>query len=818
MALAAGADSGHADPVEDSDAAARTMPRLEAFDWWYRCHFAHGAETSPDDQWWLHFDGLATIADVWLNSELVLRADNMFVAHAVDVTTRLSDHNEIVLHFHALDPLLAQRRPRPAWRAPMIEHQQLRWFRTTLLGRTPGWSPSIPPVGPWRSVYLERRTSFDVERVDLRTSLQEDDGLVAVTLDLRTLSADDVSSARLRVAYNSSTVCDVPLDVKASDDGTLTVTGVGRIAQVERWWPHTHGTQALYDVSVVMSVGPAQREIAVGRTGFRDLTLNTAAGAFELCVNGATVFCRGACWMPLDAASLTGSADEYRAALERVRDAGMNMLRVVGSTVYETAVFHDLCDELGILVWQDFMFANMEYPEAPPFRASAEKEVRQALRLWQARPSMAVLCGNSEGEQQAAMWGAPRSTWSQPWFSETLRDICAEVCPDIPYWPSSSSGGAFPHQPDSGTSSYYGVGAYLRPVDDARRSDVRFASECLAFANVPEDAMLARLAVGGLVRTHTPEWKAGVPRDLGAGWDFEDVRDHYLRTLFGVDPVAMRSIEPDRYLALSRIVSGEVMFAAFSEWRRAGSRTTGALVWFLRDLMPGAGWGVIDSSGTPKAAFYYLRRILSSVTVFFTDEGLNGACVHIANDGPEPWTGDLRVQLFRNGEVEIEHGQRTVSVAPRSTFAIGAATLFDSLPDTTYAYRFGAPSHDLVVASLVDASGCVVREAFHFPVGRPSRQDADLGVSATALPSVGGDVRVTLRTRRLAQAVSIDVPGFEPDDNYFHVAPGGSREVTLRRTGPTSEFRGGRVLPLNATAGTRIVIQAGPSASDTTQR
>jgi len=814
MALASAVEPERDDGAE----RATPQPRLDAFDWWYRCHFDHADRPAAGEQWWLHFDGLATIADVWLNGELVLHAENMFVAHAVDVTSRLGTHNELLLHFHALDPLLAQRRPRPAWRAPMVEHQQLRWIRTTLLGRTPGWSPSIPPVGPWRPVSLERRVSGDVRRVDLRTSLHEDAGLVSVTLDLQTLTTERIDSVRLHVANGTLVLCDEPLALTVSGDDGVVATGVARIEDVERWWPHTHGGQPLYDVRAQVTVGQTQRDVALGRVGFRALTLNTEDGAFDLAVNGVPVFCRGACWMPLDAASLTGSVADYRAVLERVTDAGMNMLRVVGSTVYESDAFYDLCDELGILVWQDFMFANMDYPAEPSFRASVDVEVRQALSRWQGRPSMAILCGNSEGEQQAAMWGAPRSRWSQAFFSEVLPAVCREVCSEIPYWPSSSSGGAFPHQPDEGTSSYYGVGAYLRSLDDARRSNVRFASECLAFANVPEETMLARIGEGGLVRTHSPAWKAGVPRDLGAGWDFEDVRDHYLARLFGVDPVTLRSVEPDRYLALSRIISGEVMLAAFSEWRRAGSCTSGALVWFLRDLAPGAGWGVMDSEGVPKAAFYYLRRILGSLTLVFTDEGLNGAFVHIVNERSEAWSGALRVQLFRNGELEIDRGQREVSVAPGRTLAVAATSLFEHLPDTTYAYRFGPPSHDLVVASLVAADGSVVCEAFHFPVSRPSRQESDLGLSATARLAPDGTVQLTLRTRRLAQAVSIDTPGYEPTDNYLHVAPGSAREVTLRPSGPACEFTGGRVLPLNATAATRIDIQAGPSDSDTTRR
>jgi len=283
-------------------------------------------------------------------------------------------------------------------------------------------------------------------------------------------------------------------------------------------------------------------------------------------VNGVPVFCRGACWTPLDVVTLSAPAEAQRAAVAQARAAGMNMLRVGGTMVYEDDHFHDACDALGILVWQDFMFANMDYPQDDAaFTASVKLEAAQQLERWQARPSVAVLCGNSEAEQQAAMWGSPRETWGQPLFDRDLTELAAAWCPDVPYWPSSASGGAFPHQNNVGTTSYYGVGAYLRPLEDARRSGLRFATECLAFANVPPDSTLARMPGGSGTRVHHAGWKARAPRDLGAGWDFDDVRDHYLQRLYGLDPVALRSSDHDRYLAMSRAVSAEVMNATFGE-------------------------------------------------------------------------------------------------------------------------------------------------------------------------------------------------------------------------------------------------------------
>jgi beta-mannosidase len=656
-------------------------------------------------------------------------------------------------------------------------------------------------------------------RADVRATVEAGDtGTVAVALTLRAPRGGVVTAARLVVTAvaggdvappvaPSSVAASTSLEVATAADGAgeLRVAGERRMGPVARWWPHTHGAQPLYEVRVVVTDGEGRETtVALGRVGFRTVELSTEDGGFALAVNGVPIFCRGACWTPLDAATLTGSPEEYRRSLAAVRDAGMNMLRVGGPMVYETDLFHDLCDELGLLLWQDFMFANMDYPEDAAFVSGVRAEARQALGRWQGRPSLAVLCGDSEGEQQAAMWGAPPASWHRPLFRETLPALCAELRPDVPYWPSSASGGAFPHQPSVGSTSYYGVGAYLRPLEDARRSEVRFATECLAFANVPQASALASLAGGGSERVHTPAWKAGVPRDLGAGWDFDDVRDHYLERLFGLDPVPLRSTDPERYLALGRITTGEVMEAAFSEWRRGRSACRGALVWFWRDLVAGAGWGLLDVAGRPKAAYHYLRRALRPLAVFFTDEGLNGAFVHVVNERARPWAGQLQLRLFQQGETRVGLGERAIQLDARGSLELPAASLLGGFSDTTYAYHFGPPAHDLAVASLVSAAGVLESEAFFFPVGRPATREAELGLVATAQSLSGDEVALTVATRRFAQAVAIDVPGFAPEDDYFHVQPGGTRTVRLTRVSGTDPPRG-TVQACNARSVTRIV-------------
>lgn len=752
----------------------------------------------------LVFEGLATVADAWLNGTHILHSENMFVANAVNVSGLLRDENELRLRFHALTPLLATARPRPRWRTALVSHQQLRWYRTTLLGRMPAWCPAVAPVGPWRPIRLEAASPITVDDADVHVALDGDDGLVSVSVKVTCGAADDLKGMLHVAGYSAQVRIERPSNVSTVLQATV------RVPRVERWWPHTHGPQPMYAARLSVECAGDSLAVDFGRLGFRDLYADQGADGerFGLVINGVPVFCRGVCWTPLDVAGLNGDSHGYRLALEQLRDAGVNMVRVGGTMVYETAAFHDLCDELGILVWQDFMFANMDYPAADEaFAASVTAEAAAVIRRLRGRPSTAVFCGSSEVYQQAAMLGLTREKWQSALFDGLLPHIVNSLAPDVPWVPSTPAGGTLPFHADRGVTHYYGVGAYRRPFEDARRANVQFASECLAFSNVPDPAMVDALRSQGAAPGHDPQWKAGVPRDAGAGWDFEDVRDHYVRLLFGVDPGELRARDIDRYLELGRVATGEAMLRTFAEWRRPGSSCRGGLVWFAHDLRSGAGWGIVDANGQPKAAYWFLKRAFAPVALAAIDEGLNGLWLHALNDTEVAVDTELRVALYRHGRPQGTRVSRVMWIPARGSVSVHADAMFDGFADLTYAYRFGPPGHDVVAATLKDrATGATLASAHLFPCGLPTARDSALRLSACAEPADDG-YAVTVTTDRFALAVAIDADGFVPDDNYAHLAPGEPMRIRLRAARPGPLLRAS-VSALNGTAPVVIVANA----------
>ncbi len=736
----------------------------------------------------LRFEGLASWTEIWIDGSLAAESRSMLqpLVLAVDAPAGA----EIALCFRALAPKLAAAPRRSRWRPAMIQPNGLRWFRTTALGSVPGWCPPGLPTGPFRPVQRVEvgKAAAIIAGIDLRTTYEDGVGTVALTIALGDGLANSFS-ARHAAIRCSGVDADLQFVGENQLSGTLALPGVAP------WFPHTHGEPALHALTLRLG----DETIDLGRVGFRSLTVDRGADGegFGLIVNGVPVFCRGACWSSADVVTLAGGRAAYEPWLRLAHEAGMNMIRVPGVMTYEDEAFFALCDELGIMVWQEMMLANFDYPQGDAgFCAAIRAEAEDLLDRTQGSPSLVVLCGGSEVFQQAAMLGAPPAAWSGPVFDDILPEVVSRLRPDIAYVPNSPSGGPLPFVADKGVTHYYGVGAYLRGFDDARRANVRFAAESLAFANVPEEISLASGHPPAL--THHPDWKRGVPRDLGASWDFEDVRDHYLGLLYGLDPARLRREDPERYLSLARATSAEVMEETFAEWRRPGSPARGALVWLLQDLAPGAGWGVIASDGEPKAAWHGLARAFRPIQVTMTDEGVNGLMIHLVNERGASLTAHLELTCWRDGEVAVATASRPIALDAHGSASLSAFDLLGRFFDITYAYRFGPPGHDATSVVLrEEPAGAILAEAFHFPRGR-GHERHDLGLQA-ALERDGADWVLAVSCRRLAQSVHIVDSNWRPQQSWFHLAPGVTKRIRLKPRGANPPPPSGEVRAVNAT-------------------
>lgn len=716
-------------------------------DWWYRTTLTAAHTTS------IEFEGLTFPATVFLDGSPVAECESMFLPLRIECDA--GDH-EVVIRFASLNRWLETRRPRGRWRSTLVSAPGLRWARTTLIGRAPVYGNLPAPVGIWRPVTAVAAQT----RTDVVTRV--DGNVITIT------GTSGARTMRLTVAD--------PAGRQLADQSTTPSGGRFRFdVAVEcplLWWPNGYGPQHVYRVRLEADgVNVADRPV-----GFR--TVSVSADGFRISVNGTPIFCRGATWSPPDPIRASADPAQIRDQVETFAAAGATMVRVVGGLLFEQAEFWDACAESGLLVWQDAMLATFD----PPAEHSEliAKELISVLHRVSGNPALTVVSGGSETLQQPEMLGLSHDESAMAVVESVLAAAVAEHS-DAHYVrasPSAPPGAAdLAIRPDTGIAHWFGVGGYLRPITDVRSAGIRFAAESLAFSNPPSSSYIERHFGSAAVAGHHPDWKAGVPRDRGSSWDFEDVRDFYAHEVFGEGLLTVRRTDPERYLQLGRLAAATAMRECFAYWRRADSGCGGALVLAGRDMVAGAGWGLLDSDGEAKPALAVLARTWAPVTVLLSDEGLAGVRIDVYNDTDAELHGELTL-IATNSVGTAVDVTRPLTVPPASSSTFFDSELSGRFRDLSRAYQFGPPTADAVQACVTFDGGPTVHDVLVLnPAGR---QPASL-LTATASP-VSEDVWVLELVCEVAlRYLEIEIPGWRVSDNCFHLAARLPRLIMLTR-------------------------------------
>lgn len=587
----------------------KRLRHLEPMEWWYRGDFQFPPASARR---WLElvFHGLDTFATVWLNGNILGESRNMFVPFSRDVTDRLANgDNQILVRLRS--PLAMVRdKPIDGCAAAYGTTERL-WARKCQMSYAWDIAPRLLTAGIWRPVEL---------RVHEGASL--DDACFRV----RTLSADAVEAvAEIEVAGFDATA--FPAQVRVEGQcGPSRFAASARMDKPGRielpvlvrdprlWWPRTMGIPNLYRTTVTLAdrAGRTLDEKVVP-VGLRTVELRQDADdsgrAFRFRVNGRDEFIYGVNWTPPDALNLAPSDDCYERLLQRVVDMGMNMVRVWGGGVYEGDAFYRRCNELGILVWQDFMFACAIYPEHEEFLAEVRAEAESVVRRLRGHPCLAIWCGDNECEDALARgyWGVQRDPRSYKVTREALAGVCARLQPELPYIPSSefSPDDAWnPNSPDEGDAHLW---FHAEPFDGPSYTAKipRFVSEIGRLSYPSLDSM--KEALGADV-----PWPPG-----GTLWDHHSgchdepyYKTDWCNTIettllkFAAEPLPS---DPAQYIERSQ----ELQARAYAFWvdlYRRSPRCGGVLLWSLTNPWPAISPAIIEHSGRPKKAFAALRE------------------------------------------------------------------------------------------------------------------------------------------------------------------------------------------------------------------
>lgn len=584
-------------------------------------------------------EGLDTLAHVSLNGREIAFADNMHITWVWDVKEQLhADENTLEIRFDS--PILycakkAEEAPgwessdaTPGFRHLRKAHCMFGW----------DWGPRLPDAGIWRPIFLR---TWDTARLENALMLQaHHDGVVDVTIRPE-IAGESAWSAEITAPDGEVMI--IPETTAAEQ--------VVRVKNPQLWWPNGLGKQPLYRVTVRLATGDTR----VWRIGLRTMTVSREKDEWgeEFChvVNSVKVFAMGADYIPEDNILARVTPERTRRLLEDCKAANFNAIRVWGGGYYPDDAFYDICDELGLLVWQDLMYACAFYDLTPDFERSIRVETHQNVARLRHHASLALICGNNEMEMFMA--GANSAlinhrTWEfVPTYPHHITDyvkmfeyilpaIVKETAPQTYWWPASpSSGGNFdaPNDENRGDNHYWDVWHGEKPFTEYRKFFFRYASE-FGFQSFPCLKSVEQFTL---------------PDDRNI---FSRVMERHQRNQAANGKILSYLSQTFRYpnsfddlLYASQLMQAEAIRYGVEHWRRNRGRCMGAIIWQLNDIWPVASWASIDYYGRWKALHYAAKRFFAPVMISAEEEGELSQNPKINEYHPAPLEKSFRLNV-----------------------------------------------------------------------------------------------------------------------------------------------------------------------------
>ena len=628
-----------------------TCQWVEGQEWWYRMTFeAPSGKDDTEARYLLTFDGLDTLATVYLNGVEIGRHRNMFIAATSDVTEhlRVGERNTLAVRFEPVVASVREREIEGQWG----RNPERAWVRKAQYNFGWDWAPRLVSVGIWQGVTLRRYVGARLGGVFFKTTVispQAAEATVVVEAE-RWADVPDLE-AQITLSRGEQRLTDRVSLINGRAEVVFT------IPVPALWWTHDLGEPALYELEVALQAGGKTLDTHCEQVGIRTIQVDQSPDPdepgtkfFTFVLNGVKLFAKGANWIPAD--SFVAQVDEarYRDLLELAAEANMNMLRVWGGGIYEKDVFYRLCDELGILIWQDFMFACALYPDDAPFMAEVEREAEAVVRRLRNHPCLALWCGNNEND-----WIDDMRNWQWPGRDFPGKRIYHELLPPIVeqldgtrlYWPSSPYGGNDHNDERQGDRHNWQVwhgAVFPRRFGEEPKRDIsptgisyrhyaedpaRFISEFGMHA-APVLETLRRNVPATALHLDSPELlyrNKDEPKDKG---------DLLMLAHSGL-PNSLQE-----YLDFTMICQAEGLKFGIEHYRRRKFHCSGTLFWQWNDCWPGLSWSVLDYYLFPKAGYFYVKRAYAPVLASFKEE-VDGVSLWITNDTLEDFSDTVTV-------------------------------------------------------------------------------------------------------------------------------------------------------------------------------
>ncbi|RCW45502.1 beta-mannosidase [Paenibacillus prosopidis] len=768
---------------------------IDKIDWEYETSFDVPEALRNAASLQLVFDGLDTYADVYVNGKHVLSADNMFRTWKADVKSIVKEKdNALSIRFRSPVQEDLPKIDKLGYNLPAANDQSelggLGEQKISIFARKApyhygwDWGPRFVTSGIWREARLEGWSGCKISDVYVQ---QDHVSAAEATL---TVSVEIEAELEWKGSVRLSTDGQIWEQAVNLKQGLNAVQIPVVISEPKLWWSRGLGEAHLYTFTAELLRDDEAEAVAAKsvRTGLRSVRLvrdKDAAGAtfyFEL--NGVPVFAKGANHIPNDSFITDVTDERYRHEIVTAVESNMNMLRVWGGGIYEQSIFYELCDEYGILVWQDFMFACSMYPGDESFLNNVRQEAEENVRRLRNHPSIVLWCGNNEidsawaqydedggwgwkknynQEQRATIWADYEAV-----FHRILPEAVTAFAPGTEYWPSSPlislSGDINQHaHPLSGEGDvhYWGVWHAVEPFENYNVKIGRFMSE-YGFQSFPEYDTVMTFAVEQDLALDSKVMRAHQKNGDGNRL-IKEYMDIYMN-----EPKDFPS-----FLYMSQVLQAEAMKMAIEAHRRKMPYCMGTLYWQMNDCWPVASWAGMDYYGKWKAMQYYARRSFGDTILSFDRSDSGKINVHVVTDGLSPVSGLLKITLYDFAGEQLK--QDFAAVATRGNSAAVVYSLDEKV------WLEGRDAGSLVLLAELDQSEHPVDcKEFYFVCAK----ELKLASGAIRITEVEGSngTRYKVETDVLAKQVwlSAEREG-RFSDNFFDLIPGVAKTVEFCR-------------------------------------
>ncbi|MDT8071063.1 MAG: glycoside hydrolase family 2 protein [Terriglobia bacterium] len=774
-----------------------TLQWIGLTDWEYETEFEVTPAMLQRGHLELLFAGLDTYADVFLNDVPILSADNMFRHWRVPVKDKLhAGSNTLRIVFHSPVMYMLPKVKALPYRLPTVS--QVLTVTEEGIATDPytrkapynygwDWGPRYVTEGIWQPVELYAWDDVRIDNFHIhQAKVTEAKAKLSAELDILAEAPVDVDVSIGYAEENNPTLSPKADDKGGAqqkvhlDAGMNHVAIPFEIAKPDRWYPNGYGAQALYKFTATVRRGKTSADHAQVRTGLRSLELRRQVDqwgkSFEFVVNGIPIFAKGANVIPFDSFAPSVTPEVHRRILQAAKDAHMNMVRAWGGGYYETDDFYDICDELGIMVWQDFIFGGAMVPGDLPYQKNVREETIEQVKRLRDHPSLALWNGNNEVETGWKYWGDRQAfkesisptererVWQDYliMFHDIIKSVVTEYGDGTPYWPSSPSSNFEPN-PDgqsNGDMHYWAVWHALAPIDDYTKQFPRFMSE-YGFQSFPEMRTIRQFAgpkdldlLSAVMQEHQ--------KNVGGN---ERIRTYMLREYH--EPKDFES-----FIYVSQVLQAEAIKVGAEHLRRQMPRVMGSLYWQLNDCWPVASWSSIDYYGRWKALQYYARRFYNDLLVSpFEVDGI--VSTFVVSDKLQATPAELRIRVMDFSGKQLFENKQTITVPDLSSKIYATFKREDLLKGTDAQHAFAA--FDLSVGGKV-----VSRNLMMFDITR----NLALPVPKIQSEIAGGNGEYSLKLQSAVLARHVYLSFGDADvtlsDNYFDLLPSEPVTITLK--------------------------------------